>query len=87
MVLDDMIKADLKEMSIDLDRSDVRQDYMKSLMLLGLFDYNPGTDIINVMYDGDRVIKKYTMSDFTLSASKYEKELSQLIRLNKTAGM
>lgn len=87
MVLDDMIKADLKEMSIDLDRSDVRQDYMKSLMLLGLFDYNPGTDIINIMYDGDRVIKKYTMSDFTLSASKYEKELSQLIRLNKTAGM
>ena len=87
LVIDDYLKGDLKEMKIDLDNVNVRQEFMKNLMLLGLFDYNTGTDVINIMYDGDRSIQKYMMSDFVLSASKYEKEISQLIRLNKTAGM
>ena len=83
-MLDETLKEDLKnELDINLDNLVQRHEYRKQLMAMGILTYNAGTDIVDILYDGDNAIMSITMDDFVLSASKYEKEIQQLIRLNQ----
>ena len=83
-MLDEVVTKELNdELKINLDSMNEREKYRKQLMALGILTYDSGTDIIDIYYDGDTSIQSITMDDFVLSASKYEKEIQQLIRLNQ----
>jgi DNA-binding protein YbaB len=83
-MLDEVVTKELNdELKINLDSMNEREKYIKQLMALGILTYDSGTDIIDIYYDGDTSIQSITMDDFVLSASKYEKEIQQLIRLNQ----
>lgn len=83
-MLDETITSELKsDLEINLSNVVEREKYRKQLIALGIFTYNSGTDIVDIFYDGDTHITSITMDDFVLSASKYEKEIQQLIRLNQ----
>ena len=83
-MLDEVVTDELREeLKIDLNNLSQRETYRKQLCSLGILTYNSGTDIVGIFYDGDTSIQNITMDDFVLSASKYEKEIQQLIRLNQ----
>lgn len=79
-VSDQFIASCKEDLNIDLrDVHDLRNT-MKGLLCLGFFMYS-SNDSLTYMYDGDATTATVMMTDFTSSASKYEKDIAQMIRL------
>ena len=79
-VSDQFVATCKEDINVDLrDTNDLKMT-MKGLLALGFFIYSTN-DSLTYMYDGDATTSTVMMSDFSSAASKYEKEIAQMIRL------
>lgn len=81
-----LISKDCVEKLNDSEKMDIYSEskvIMKKLMAMGLYIYNSDTDIIEIKYDGDKKFTSYPFDEVAKDTSRYEKELKQLVRLNK----
>lgn len=68
------------------EKMDIYQEsrkIMKKLLAMALIIYDQDTDIVKLQYDGDDKFTKYPFDEVAKDTSRYEKELKQLVRLNK----
>jgi hypothetical protein len=75
--------VDKLESSEKMDMYNESQMIMKKLMAMGIYIYDTDTDLVEIKYDGDKVFTKYPFDEVAKDTSRYEKELKQLVRLNK----
>ena len=79
-ITDNFVESCKQELKIDLNDMNDLKTTMKGLLALGIFIYSTN-DSLTYLYDGDASTTTVMMSDFVSSASKYEKEIAQMIRL------
>jgi hypothetical protein len=81
-----IFSEDFVERVKDKERLDIYEEssmIMKKLMAMGIFIYDADTDLVNIKYDGDKEFSTYPFDEVTGETSKYEKELRQLVKLNR----
>lgn len=83
-MVSELFVKDLNEgTGIDLEKDAERTKVMENLRFNGTIIYKPSTDILNVMHYGDGIARQYVVDDYVLQTSKMERELKELIRLNR----
>ena len=75
--------SELAGAGLDLYNDNNRATMMNELLVSCTLIYQPTTDIMSVMFNGERTSVKYKVDDYILQSSKLQKELNEFIRLNK----
>ncbi|MFW6015188.1 MAG: hypothetical protein ACOCRK_01975 [bacterium] len=81
-----LVTKDFVEKLNDSEKMDMYSEshmIMKKLMAMGIYVYDTDTDLIEIKYDGDKMFTKYPFDEVAKDTSRYERELKQLVRLNK----
>lgn len=83
IVSNELVEKVMKDHGIDMRSKAEAHRVMKKFFAMGISIYQPETDLVDIIYDGDVDYTTHQYSDFGKDISKYERELKQLIKFNK----